>query len=149
MKALKIYKITQTECCDLAHYDQSVPAGFPSPAMDYMEDRIDLNKELIKHPLATFLISSEGTSMVNAFIPPKAKLLVDRSITPKNGDIVLAVVNGEFTVKFLKRNELKVWLCPANRKFPEIEITEEMNMQIWGVVTTILINTKDVTQCML
>ena len=78
MEELKIYKITETECCNLAHYDQSVPAGFPSPAIDYMEERIDLNKELIKHPLATFLISSDGTSLVNAFISPKAKLLVDR-----------------------------------------------------------------------
>lgn len=129
-------------------FNFKVPAGFPSPAMDYMEDRIDLNKELIHHPLSTFLIESEGTSMINAFIPPKAKLIVDRSLTPKNGDIVLAVINGEFTVKFLKKNDLKCWLCPANSKYEDIEITKEMNMQIWGVVTTILTNTKDVKRCM-
>lgn len=146
---LKIYAITKNEGVTLLLFDQSVPAGFPSPAMDYIEERIDLNKELIKDPLCTFLISCEGTSMVNAFIPPKAKLLIDRSVTAQNGHIVLAVLNGEFTVKFLKRSGPKVWLCPANAKFTEIEITEEMDMQIWGVVTMIITDTKDVKQCML
>jgi DNA polymerase V len=138
----------QMTVANIPFFNFKVPAGFPSPAMDYMEERIDLNKEFIQHPLATFLIESEGTSMINAFIPPKAKLIVDRSVTPQNGDIVLAVLNGEFTVKFLKKNEYKCWLCPANSKYPDIEITEEMNMQIWGVVTTILTVTKDVKTCM-
>ncbi|MEJ7672703.1 MAG: S24 family peptidase [Chitinophagaceae bacterium] len=94
----------------ISSFDFKVPAGFPSPAADYSEERIDLNKTLIKHPLSTFLIECEGTSMVNAFIPPKAKLLIDRSITPKNGDIVLAVLNGEFTVKYLKKMILNAGL---------------------------------------
>lgn len=127
----------------------AIPAGFPSPALDYMEDRIDLNKELISNPLSTFIVASEGTSMINAFIPPRAKLIVDRSLTPKNGDIILAVMNGEWTVKYLKKNDVKCWLCPANSKLKDIEVTEEMNMQVWGVVTTIIINTNDVKQCSL
>jgi DNA polymerase V len=86
--------------------------------------------------------------MINAFIPPKAKLIVDRSLSPKNGDIVLAVLNGEFTIKFFKKNQYKCWLCPANSKFPDIEITEEMNMQVWGVVTHIITDVKDVRSCM-
>jgi DNA polymerase V len=130
-------------------YDGKVPTGFPSPALDYMEERIDLNEVLIKHPLATFLCESEGLSMINAFIPPKAKLIIDRSITPKNGDIVLASIHGEFTVKYLKKNEFKCWLCPANSKFKDIEITEEMDMQVFGVVTSIIINPNDVKSCML
>jgi len=129
-------------------FDCKVPAGFPSPAMDYMQERIDLNKEFIKHPLSTFIIRSEGMSMMNAYIPPKARLIVDRSLTPKNGDIVLAVLNGEFTVKFLKKNDYKCWLVPANSKFKEIEITTEMDMQIWGVVTNIITDTNDVRSCM-
>ena len=130
-------------------YDCKVPAGFPSPAMDYMQERIDLNKEFIPHPLSTFIIESTGFSMINAFIPPRARLIVDRSITPKNGDIVLAVISGEFTVKFLKKNSHKCWLVPANSKFEEIEITAEMEMQIWGVVTNIITNVNDVKSCML
>jgi DNA polymerase V len=130
-------------------YDFQVPAGFPSPAMDYMQERIDLNKEFIPHPLSTFIIECSGYSMINAFIPPRARLIVDRSITAKNGDIVLAVLNGEFTVKFLKKNQYKCWLVPANSKFKEIEITAEMDMQIWGVVTNIITTVKDVKSCML
>jgi DNA polymerase V len=111
-------------------FDSKVQAGFRSPAMDYMQERIDLNKEFVPHPLSTFIIESTGYSMINAFIPPKARLIVDRSITPRNGDIVLAVINGEFTVKFLKKNNHKCWLVPANSKFQEIEITPEMDMQV-------------------
>lgn len=133
----------------LIYVAANVKAGFPSPAMDYLEERIDLNKEFIKHPLSTFIIECSGDSMINAFIPPKAKLIVDRSINPKNGDIVLAAVNGEFTVKFLKKNDFKCWLVPANSKYREIEITDEMNMQIWGVVTNIITEAKDVKRCML
>ncbi len=132
----------------LLYYNFPVPAGFPSPAMDYMEERIDLNKVLIRHPLSTFLIDCIGTSMIDAFIPPKSKLIVDRSIVAKNGDIVFAVVDGEFTVKYLKKTQDKCWLCPANKHMKPIEILPETNVQIWGVVTTILINANDVKQCM-
>ncbi len=120
--------------------------GFPSPALDYLEDRIDLNKLLVQHPQATFFVRSEGLSMVNAFIPPKAHLVVDRALSPKNGDIVLAVVNGEFTVKFLIKNDSKCWLRSANPKYPDLEITPEMEMTIWGVVTFIITDPKDLKQ---
>ncbi len=81
----------------ILYYNFRAPAGFPSPAMDYLEERIDLNKVFIQHPLATFLIDCSGTSMIEAFIPPKAKLIVDRSLTAKNGDIVFAVLKTEFS----------------------------------------------------
>ncbi len=136
------------EIISIPFYDIRIPTGFPSPAMDYMQERIDLNKEFVKHPLSTFVFSSEGFSMINAFIPPKAKLIIDRSLTPQNGDIILAVLNGEFTVKFLKKNKNKCWLCAANPKFTDIEITDEINMQVWGVVTFILTDVKDVRSCM-
>ncbi|MEP6584714.1 MAG: translesion error-prone DNA polymerase V autoproteolytic subunit [Ginsengibacter sp.] len=130
-------------------YEGAIPAGFPSPAQDYLEKRIDLNEVFITNELSSFLFESEGNSMINAFIPPRAKLLVDRSITPLNGDIVLAILDGEFTIKFLKKNEFKCWLCAANPKFPDIQITEEMNMKVWGVVTGIFIKPRDVKSCML
>ena len=132
----------------LPYYNVKVQAGFPSPAMDYMEERIDLNKTLIKHPLSTFIVECTGDSMINAFIPPKAKLIVDRSLTPKTGDIVLAVINGEFTVKFLKVNEYNCFLVPANSKYKEIKIYPEMNMLVWGVVTNIITDTSDLRKCM-
>lgn len=125
-----------------------VKAGFPSPAADYIEERIDLNEEFIKHPLSTFLVNCEGDSMINAFIPPKATLVVDRSLQPKNGDIILAVLNGEFTVKYLKKNDHKCWLVPANSKYPQIPVTDEMHFQVWGVVTTIFTVVKDLPRCM-
>lgn len=130
-------------------YSVAVQAGFPSPALDYLEERIDLNKAFIQHPLATFIVECRGDSMINAFIPPKARLIVDRALTPKNGDIVLAELNGEFTVKFLKKNDFKCWLIPANSKYREIEITGEMTLTVWGVVTAIITETKDLRQCML
>ncbi len=126
----------------------NVPTGFPSPALDYMEERIDLNKEYIKHPLATFFAENVGDSMINAFIPPQSKLIIDRSLTPKNGDIILAVLNGEFIVRFLKKNPVRSWLCPANRKYQDIEITPELDFKVWGVVTAIITHSNDVRKCM-
>ena len=139
----------ETSDTTIALFSSKVQAGFPSPAMDYMEERIDLNKEFIKHPLATFIVECTGDSMINAFIPPKAKLIVDRSLSPKSGDIVLAVINGEFTVKFLKKNDYNCFLVPANSKYKEIKVLPEMNMEVWGVVTSIITDTRDVKRCML
>jgi len=133
---------------ELLYYETTVPAGFPSPALDYMEETIDLGRELISHPLSTFIVECTGDSMMGAFIPPKAKLLVDRSLAPVNGSIVVAVLNGEFTVKFLRKNEHRCWLVPANSKYPEVRISEDMEMQVWGVVTYIITDTQDLRNCM-
>lgn len=127
----------------IPYIDISVPAGFPSPANDYLEERINLNNHLIQHPVSTFLVKCSGLSMIDAFIPPVALLLVDRSINPENGDIVLAYVNGGFTVKFLQRNNHKCRLLPANNKYQPIEISEESELIIWGVVTKIISDPKD------
>ena len=128
----------------IPYYDIRVPAGFPSPAMDYLEVRIDLNKEFIQHPLATFMVDCEGDSMLNGFVPPTAKLLIDRSITAKSGDMVMAKLNGEFTIKYLKKNDFECWLCAANPKYQDTKITPEMGMEVCGVVTKIIIDPKDV-----
>ena len=129
-------------------YRIAVQAGFPSPALDYTEERISLDKEFIPNPLSTFMVECTGDSMINAFIPPGAKLIVDRSLTAKNGDIVLAELDGEFTVKFLKKNDFKCQLLPANSKYREIVISGEQELKIWGVVTTIITETKIVRGCM-
>lgn len=123
--------------------DISVPAGFPSPAADYMEDRINLNNHLIKNPLSTFIIRCSGDSMINAFIPPRCYLVVDKSLTPNNGDIVVVQINREWTVKYLRKNDHKCWLIPANSKYREIEVSRDADFLIWGVVTAIISNPKE------
>lgn len=133
----------------LKYFRNPVKCGFPSPAMDYMEESIDLNEVLIKNRASTFIVENIGDSMVDAFIPPKARLIVDRSISPKNGDVVVAVVNGEFTVKHFKKTEFKCWLMPANKRYDDIEITPEMEFQVWGVVTFVISETKVNRICML
>ena len=120
-----------------------ITTGFPSPAADYIEGRIDLNKLLIKTPSATFFVKVEGESMVNAFIPNNSILVVDRSLNAISGNIVVAVINGELTVRRLLQTHARIFLKPENPKYQPIEINEEMSFQVWGVVITIIINPKD------
>lgn len=122
----------------------SVSAGFPSPASDYMEEKIDLNEKLIRHPSATFLFRVEGESMIGAFIPDNALLVVDRSERAQNDSIVVAVVDGEFTVKRLVLEFARRYLAPENPKYKSIYITEDMQCNIWGVVTYIITDAKEV-----
>jgi DNA polymerase V len=122
------------------YFNGLVPAGFPSPAADYMEDQIDLNKLLIAHPSATFFIKVKGDSMKDAFIPDGATLIVDRSVKAVNNSIVLAVVNGEFTVKRFIKNSSGIRLMPANEKYKPIPIVEGMEFYVWGTVTKIIID---------
>ncbi len=117
-----------------------VQAGFPSPAGDYMESPIDLNNHIIEHPSATFFVRVEGESMTGANIPPGALLVVDRALRAKDGAIVVAVVNGEFTVKRLEKRLNTIRLLPENPKFEPIEITSDMQLEIWGVVRAIVID---------
>ena len=117
-----------------------IPAGFPSPAGDYMEESIDLNRHIIEHPSATFYFRAEGESMIGAYIPPGALLIVDRALKPKNGSIVVAVVDGEFTVKRLEKKVNGIRLLPENPKFKPLEIMEGMRFEVWGVVKAIVID---------
>ncbi|MDI1352052.1 MAG: translesion error-prone DNA polymerase V autoproteolytic subunit [bacterium] len=119
-------------------YSTKVQAGFPSPADDYIERYLDLNSEFIKHPAATFLLKATGESMIEAGIYPDDVLIVDKSITPVDGAIVIAALNGELTVKRLSRANNRVRLLPANPKFHPIDVTEDQEMVIWGVVTLVL-----------
>lgn len=120
----------------LAQYSHKVAAGFPSPADDYIENRLDLNEKLIKDKNATFILKVQGESMIDAGIMDGDLLIVDRSIEPKNGKIVIAALNGELTVKRLLINDSGTFLMPENKSFPAICVTEENDMVIWGVVTS-------------
>lgn len=117
-------------------YSSRVQAGFPSPADDYIEAKLDLNEHLIKHPAATFLVRATGDSMIGAGIYEGSILVVDRSLEAKDGSIVIAAINGDLTVKRLKKKGKECSLVPENPKFKPIKITEDMDGMIWGVVTT-------------
>ena len=112
-----------------------VPAGFPSPAADHARKRIDLNEHLIRNKEATFIFRVKGDSMTGIGIYEGDELLVDRSIEPKHGNIVLAVLNGEFTVKRLHRRGGVVKLLPENPIYPPIVLKDGEELTIWGVVT--------------
>lgn len=121
---------------NLPLYSSKVSAGFPSPAEEHVEKRLDPNDFLIDQEDATFFVTIQGYSMMDVGLLPGDKAVVDRSKTPNVGDIVLAVINGEFTIKTLSRNKSGApRLLPANKDFKPIEITEEMQFEIWGVVT--------------
>ncbi|CCD08300.1 DNA polymerase V [Legionella pneumophila subsp. pneumophila] len=119
-------------------FASKIQAGFPSPADDYIEGYLDLNTKFIKHPSSTFVLQATGESMVDAGIFSGDWLLVDRSIEPSDGRIVIAAVNGELTVKRLSKKGGRVQSLPANPKFQPIDITEDSEMVIWGVVTLVL-----------
>ncbi len=116
----------------------SVEAGFPSPADDYIEKTLDLNELLITHPAATFFVRVQGESMCDAQIHTGDILIVDRSIEAKNNVIIIAIYNGEFTVKRLRKDGKQLWLIAENPKYAPLEITEESDFQVWGVVTFII-----------
>lgn len=119
-------------------YYESVSAGFPSPAEDYLEHHLDLNDYLIKHPESTFFVKVEGYSMMEAGILPEDILIVDRSIYPKHDDIIIGVLDGDFTVKRLIYNGKNAILKAENKNYSNIEITRESNFVIWGVVTNVI-----------
>ena len=145
---MKFYTVAEVEAVFIPLIGFKMPAGFPSPAMDYMEDDIDMVKQLTPRPLSTFFAVCEGDSMIDAFIPPGAILTIDKSLTAQSGDIVVAFVDGGFTVKFLKFKDGKCFLVPANKHYAAIEITKEREMFVWGVVTNIVIDTKFIRACM-
>ena len=115
--------------------DQPVQAGFPSPAEHYIEKALDLNEYLASHPEATYYVRVAGDSMIDAGIRPGDVLCVDRSIDFFDGAIVIASVDGEFTVKYLRKKGGQIYLQPANRKFKPIFFGTEQDVRCWGVVT--------------
>ena len=119
-------------------FTSGVSAGFPSPAEDHIERKLDLNELLIQHPAATFFVRVAGDSMKDAGINHDDILVVDRSLEATNGKIVIAIVNGELTVKRLERNRTSCNLVAANSDYSPIEITEDFDFSIWGVVTSVI-----------
>ncbi len=115
--------------CDL------ITAGFPSPADDYSDKTLDFNEYLIANKTASFVVRVQGDSMIGAGIHSGDLLIVDRSVKPANNSVIVAIVNGEFTVKRLVKEKGLYYLYPENTDYPILKITEEMNFQVWGVVS--------------
>ena len=122
----------------LPFFETRLRAGFPSPADDYLDKQLDLHELLVEHPEATFFVRVEGDSMVEAGMHSGDILVVDRSLSPKNNKIIVALLNGEFTVKRLKLEGEKIYLVAENRYYSPLEVTEESDFQVWGVVTYVI-----------
>ena len=116
----------------------NVPAGFPSPADDYKEEKLDLNKYLIKNPVATYFVRVSGDSMIGAGIHSGDLLVVDRSIEPRDKNVVIAHLNGELTVKRIRIRKNKITLEPENTNYPTQRISPESEFEVWGVVTNVI-----------
>lgn len=122
----------------LPYFPEGIKAGFPSPATDYEEEAIDLNKELVHHKEATFYARVKGDSMIDAGYHPGDIIVIDKSLEPQNGDIVVAYVDGGFTIKELDLSQKNcgiIRLVPYNENYKPIIITPEQTTMIWGVVT--------------
>jgi DNA polymerase V len=134
----EVLEFVESRGYELPLYACAVQAGFPSPADDYMGGTLDLNKHLVKHPTATFFVKAAGESMIKAGIHPGDILVVDRSIEAKNGKIVIAAVDGQLTVKRLRKTSTGTYLMPENDAFQSIKLDEGNDVIIWGVVTNVL-----------
>ncbi|GAA4890072.1 translesion error-prone DNA polymerase V autoproteolytic subunit [Flaviramulus aquimarinus] len=119
-------------------FDTGISAGFPSPAEDFKEQRLSLDKELVKNKEATFFARVSGQSMIGAGLDDNDLLVIDRSLEPSHNKIAVCFLDGEFTVKRLKVNTDGVWLKPENPNYPIIKITAENDFIIWGIVTNVI-----------
>lgn len=145
MKELEVYKADTETYQPLLFSESGIRAGFPSPSQGYDDRLIDLNKELIQNPAATFLAKVVGLSMIKAGIDEGDILVIDRSLEPKHGSIVIAYIDGEFTAKRLDlshKREGEIILRSENDDYPDFSITTEDKFTIWGVVSSLI---KDVT----
>lgn len=116
----------------------SVSAGFPSPADDYIDGKLDLNEYLVKHPAATFFVRAIGESMIGAGIHPGDILIVDRSLEAANNRVIIAVLNGELTVKRFHESGGRLYLLPENDRYEPIALTKDTDFEVWGVVTSVI-----------
>jgi DNA polymerase V len=138
-KVDKVFSVSTATASPQVMYSTLVAAGLPSPTEDYSEGKIDLNDHLLQNPESTFFVRVSGDSMIDVGIHPNDLLIVDRSLRPASGRVIIAVINGELTVKrLIKKDNKKLFLVPENPNYPILEITEDMEFMIWGVVTNVI-----------
>jgi len=135
---IDFYSADLSTALQLPYAETGISAGFPSPADDFIELGLDLNKALIPHPAATFYARVKGSSMIDAGIGEGDILVIDKSLDPKDGDVAICFLDGEFTVKRMVCRDGGLLLMPANEEFRPIPITEENDFLVWGVVTYII-----------
>lgn len=135
---MAFYSIEEAHLDQVLLYADAVPAGPPSASSDCLDMDVNLHSYLVKHPEATFCVRAIGDSMIDANINSGDVMVVDRAIEPSNNTIVLAVLDGEFTVKRIKKSEGELYLMPANDSYQPMRITQEMDFKIWGVVTFVI-----------
>ncbi|HRW63165.1 MAG TPA: translesion error-prone DNA polymerase V autoproteolytic subunit [Bacteroidales bacterium] len=135
-KNIEIYEPDISQGIQIPFFGSHIPAGFPSPADDYLEMSLDLNEHLIRNPSSTFFARVTGSSMINSGIYDNDIVIIDKSLQPKNGSILVCVIDGEFTIKRFKRvDDNTAYLMPDNPNFKPIKVDQDNNFTIWGVVT--------------
>jgi len=138
MKVAAVYRPDQTTGYKLPLFLVPVSAGFPSPAEDYIEGRLDLNQYLIRNPAATFFVKVSGRSMIDAGIQDGDMLIVDRSLQAIDKKVVIAVVNGELAVRRISTEGGRLALIAENRDYKPMQVEEDMGFEVWGVVTNVI-----------
>ena len=141
MKEIEIYSGDFKGELNLQYADEGIFCGFPSPAQDYIDRTLNFNEDIIKHPSATFYAKAMGDSMIEAGIEEGDILVIDRALDPRDGDIIVAHVNGEFTVKYLdlsKKDKGIIRLLPANSRYKPIVMHDGDVLNVWGVVSNII-----------
>jgi DNA polymerase V len=133
-----VMNFVQNKGYQLPLYESKVSAGFPSPADSDIEMQLDLNEHLIKHPATTFLVRATGNSMIEAGINDNDILIVDRSLKPQHGKIAVVAMDGQLTVKRLHQEDKQLFLMPENKSFKPIEVKENSDLHIWGIVTSVI-----------
>ena len=137
-RKITIFKADTTTPLPLPFAEQGIKAGFPSPAQDYVEQSIDLNKVLIKHPASTFFAKVDGDSMQESFIMNGDIAVIDKSLEVREGCKVVAFIDGEYVMKTIKIGKGEIYLIPENPDYPTITVTPDQQFLIWGVVTYVI-----------
>ena len=134
-KQIEIHKIDVSSSLPLQFANEGIKAGFPSPAQDYLEQAIDLNKELIKHPASTFYGRVVGDSMRDEGIEEGDILVIDKTLELLDDDLAVCFIDGEFTVKRVRLEPDAAWLVPSNTNYPPLKVTKDNEFMVWGIVT--------------
>lgn len=135
---IEIFSIQQEHSLRLRYISEGISAGFPSPALDFQHESIDLNQHLVRHPEATFYGRVKGQSLKDLGIVDGDLLVIDRSLEARNGRLAVCFINGEFTAKRIKIDQQRIYLMPANADYQPIQVKDDDELIIWGVVTYVI-----------